>query len=71
VCKAADELEARATVSDETFDELYGTFGRRGVTELLFILSFYCAVARLSNATRIPIEDDNPLQRSPSPNIRS
>lgn len=68
VCRAADELEGRATLSDETFDELYREFGRRGATELLFILSFYCAVARLSNATRIPIEADNPLQRAANPN---
>ncbi|PWU25396.1 MAG: carboxymuconolactone decarboxylase family protein [Candidatus Rokuibacteriota bacterium] len=71
VCRVADELEERATVSDETFDELYGSFGRQGATELLFILSFYGAVARLSNATRIPIEADNPLQRSASPNAPS
>ena len=71
VCKVADELEQRATVSDETFDELYGAFGRHGATELLFILSFYGAVARLTNATRIPIEADDPLLRSASPNMPS
>jgi alkylhydroperoxidase family enzyme len=71
VCKVADELGLGATISDETFDEVYATLGRRRATELLFILSFYSAVARLSNSTRIPIEDDNPLQRSSNPNIRS
>jgi alkylhydroperoxidase family enzyme len=71
VCKVADELEEHASLSDETFDELYREFGRRGATELLFILSFYCAVARLSNATRIPIEADNPLQGSANPNVSS
>ena len=71
VCKVADELARRATISDETFEKLYATLGRRGATELLFILSFYSAVARLSNATRIPIEDENPLQRSSNPNVRS
>jgi alkylhydroperoxidase family enzyme len=71
VCKVADELEARAALSDETFGESYATFGRRGATELLFILSFYSAVARLSNSTRIPIEEENPLQRSSNPNIKS
>jgi alkylhydroperoxidase family enzyme len=68
VCKTADEMEGRATLSDETFDELYGAFGRSGATEVVFILSFYAAVARLSNATRIPVEADDPLQRSASPN---
>jgi 4-carboxymuconolactone decarboxylase len=71
VCKVADELEGRATLSDETFDELYGALGRRGATELLFILSFYAAVARLSNATRIPIEADDPLKESANPNVSS
>jgi alkylhydroperoxidase family enzyme len=71
VCKVADELERRAILSDETFDELYGTFGRRGATELVFILSFYAAVARLSNATRIPIETDDPLRGSANPNVSS
>jgi 4-carboxymuconolactone decarboxylase len=71
VCKVADELEGRATLSDETYDELYGAFGRRDATELLFILSFYAAVARLSNATRIPIEADDPLRGSANPNVSS
>jgi alkylhydroperoxidase family enzyme len=69
VCKVADELEGEANLADETFQELYEAFGRRGGTELVFILSFYAAVARLSNATRIPIEADNPLQRSANPNV--
>jgi alkylhydroperoxidase family enzyme len=71
VCKVADELEGRATLSDGTFDELHGAFGRCGATELLFILSFYSAVARLTNATRIPIEPDDPLQGSANPNVSS
>ena len=71
VCKVADELEGRATLSDETFDECYGALGRRGATELVFILSFYSAVARLSNATRIPIEADDPLRGSADPNVSS
>jgi hypothetical protein len=85
-CKVTDEFAGKATLSDETFDELYATLGRRGATELVLILSFYSAVARPSNArgsraesglqhagaagaTRIPIEDENPLQRSSNPNI--
>jgi alkylhydroperoxidase family enzyme len=71
VCRAADEMETRATLSDETFNALYETLGRRGATELVFILSFYCAVARLTNATRIPVEPRNPLQGSASPTTQS
>jgi len=71
VCSVADQLETQATISDDTFDELYASLGRRNATELVFILSFYCAVARFSNATRAPIEADDPLQRSSSPNLKS
>jgi alkylhydroperoxidase family enzyme len=71
VCKVADELEGRATLTDATFEQLYGAFGRRIATELLFILSFYSAVARLSNASRIPIEGDNPLQASSNPTVQA
>ena len=71
VCQVADELERGATLSDETFDRLYGAFGRQNATELVFILSFYCAVARLSNSTRIPIEQENPLLASSNPTVQS
>jgi alkylhydroperoxidase family enzyme len=71
VCKAADEMETSATLSDETFDALYETLGRGVATELVFILSFYCAVARLTNATRIPVETQNPLQGSANPAAQS
>jgi alkylhydroperoxidase family enzyme len=71
VCKAADEIETRATLSDETFDALYNGLGRRQATELVFILSFYCAVARLSNATRITVEPQNPLEGSANPAAQS
>ena len=67
----ADQLETQATISDDTFDQLYTSLGRRNATELVFILSFYCAVARFSNGTRAPIEADDPLQRSSSPNLKS
>lgn len=55
VCQAADELEATATLSDGTQDDLYSTLGHRQATELIVTVSFYCAVARLTNATRVPI----------------
>ena len=68
VCRVADEMESSATISDETFEQLYDELGRQAATELLFIVSFYCAVARFSNTTRARIEQDNPLAAAGSPN---
>ena len=68
VCRAADELESTATISDRTFEQLYETLGVREATELLFIVSFYCAVARFSKATRAQVEKDNPLAAAANPN---
>jgi alkylhydroperoxidase family enzyme len=69
VCQAADELETTATLSDGTQEALYSALGRRGATELILTLSFYCAVARFSNATRAPIEADNPLATASNPTV--
>jgi hypothetical protein len=69
VCQAADELEASATLSDGTQDALYSTLGIRQATELILTLSFYCAVARFTNATRAPIEADNPLSTASNPTV--
>lgn len=69
VCQAADELEATATLSDGTQDALYSTLGLRQATELILTLSFYCAVARFTNATRAPIEADNPLSTASNPTL--
>jgi hypothetical protein len=69
VCQAADELETTATLSDGTQDALYSTLGLRQATELILTLSFYCAVARFTNATRAPIETDNPLSTASNPTV--
>ncbi len=67
VCQAADELEAAATLSDATQEALYSTLGLGQATELILTLSFYCAVARFTNATRAPIESGNPLSTASNP----
>jgi alkylhydroperoxidase family enzyme len=67
VCRAADELEVAATLSDDTQRALYSTLGLRQATELILTLSFYCAVARFTNATRAPIEAGNPLSTASNP----
>jgi 4-carboxymuconolactone decarboxylase len=70
VCRAADELETSATLPDDTQEQLYTTLGRQQATELILVLSFYSAVARFTNATRVAIEADNPLARVANPTVR-
>jgi hypothetical protein len=67
VCRVADELETSATLADDTQTALYGMLGRQQATELIFTLSFYCAVARFTNATCVPIEATNPLAGTADP----
>ena len=43
VCRVAEQLESTATIADQTFEQLYDRLGVRAATELLFIISFYCA----------------------------
>ncbi len=68
VCQVADELETTATLSDGTQEAIYAAFGRQQATELILTVSVYCAVARFTNATRAPIEADNPLAHASDPN---
>lgn len=67
VCRAADELETGATVSDETLQALLDALGERQTTELFLTLSVYSAVARFTNATRARIETDDPLSHLSNP----
>ena len=70
VCRVADELETTATLSDGTREELWSELGDARAQELVLILSFYCAVARYTNATRSPIEAGDPLSHTANPNVR-
>jgi alkylhydroperoxidase family enzyme len=67
VCRAADEIETTATVSDETLQALLGSLGERQTSELFLTLSVYSAVARFTNATRARIEADDPLSHLSNP----
>ena len=70
VCRVADELEATATLSDGTHEEVFSTFGEARARELVLVLSFYSAVGRYTNATRAVIEADDPLSHTSNPNVR-
>lgn len=70
VCRAADEIETTATLSDETLEALLGAFGQRQTTELILALSVYGAVARFTNATRARIEVGDPLSHLSNPGVQ-
>lgn len=67
VCKMSEQLEQSATLEDQTYAEARTTFADRQFVELVTLISFYCAVARFLNATRLEIESNNPLQGLTSP----
>lgn len=69
VCRAADEVETTATLSDETLQALLTALGQRQTTELILALSVYGAVARFTNATRAQIEAGDPLSHLSNPGI--
>ena len=69
VCRAADEVETTATLSDDTLRTLVAALGERQTTELILALSVYCAVARFTNATRAQIEAGDPLAGRSNPGI--
>jgi alkylhydroperoxidase family enzyme len=70
ICRAADEMESHATITDDTFRALNEQLEHRELIELLLVISVYCAVARFLNSARIQIEPDNPLARENSPTGR-
>ncbi len=71
VCKISEQLEQNATLDDETYAEARTKFGDRQFIELVTLISFYCAVGRFLNATRLEVEAGNPLQGLSSPTVHS
>lgn len=68
ICRVCDQLETTATVDDETHHLARQEFGDAGFVELVMLVGLYCSVARLLNATRVPIEAVNYLADKASPN---
>lgn len=67
LCLVADELTTKATLTDATFEKLYQRYGIELATEFIFCLSASNMIGRFLNATRTPIEEDNPLQGKSTP----
>lgn len=67
ICQVADEMETTATLTDATYNELISRYSLKTAMEIIVTLAFYCCVARVLNSTRIPVENDNPLQGRANP----
>lgn len=68
ICDMAEQLEVTANLSDETFTALQAYFDQQELAELIILISFYSAVARVLNATRTQIEANNSLEGKSDPN---
>jgi alkylhydroperoxidase family enzyme len=68
VCAMSDQLETSARLDDGTYERARSVFEPAQFVEIVMIISFYCSVARITNATRIAIEPENPLSGRRSPN---
>jgi alkylhydroperoxidase family enzyme len=58
VLRAARELTAQPSLSDDTFAELRSGLDDERLVDLLLTISFYCGVVRLLAALQIDVEDD-------------
>jgi len=58
VLRAARELTAQPSLSDETNAELKKGLDNQRLIDLLLTISFYCGVVRLLAALQIDVEDD-------------
>lgn len=69
VLRAARELTAGPSLSDETYDQLKQELDNEKVVDLLMIIAIYCGVVRLLGALQIDVEADyeNYLKQFPLP----
>ena len=58
VLRAARELTAQPSLSDDTFAELRKGLDNQQLVDLLLTISFYCGVVRLLAALQIDVEED-------------
>ena len=58
VCRAAEEITARFTVSDATLSALLDRFGREGACEIILLVAWFNLLIRYVESTRVPYETD-------------
>ncbi|HBM17366.1 MAG TPA: carboxymuconolactone decarboxylase family protein [Lentisphaeria bacterium] len=67
ICKAVDEFEDLAGVSEATLNELLNRYSVQKTMVFFYILSHYTCVTRVLNSTKIPLEPISPLSLCKSP----
>lgn len=67
ICKIADELTTTANLSNKVFEELFVHYSIKQGIAIVLCISFYNMVSRFLNATRVQIEQNNPLEGKSSP----
>ncbi|WP_443478789.1 carboxymuconolactone decarboxylase family protein [Novosphingobium aerophilum] len=60
VLRCAEQLQARASVDDETWDVLSRTLDTEQIFELIVLIGQFTLVAYFQNALRLPLEAGNP-----------
>ncbi|MEQ1882214.1 MAG: carboxymuconolactone decarboxylase family protein [Burkholderiales bacterium] len=58
VLKAARELTAQPSLSDETYEQLKQGLNNEEIVDLLMVIAIYCGVVRLLGALEIDVEED-------------
>lgn len=58
VCRAAEEITERFTVSDATLSALLDRFGREGACEIILLVAWFNLLIRYVELTRVPYEKD-------------
>ncbi|MDI1351473.1 MAG: carboxymuconolactone decarboxylase family protein [bacterium] len=67
MCLISEELTLNANLSDSTFEQLFTRYSVELGMELILCLSYVNMLGRFINASRVQIEDTNPLDGLASP----
>ncbi len=63
ICTVADEISRNVRLSDETLEQVLNRYGVRESTELILCISYFNMVSRFLESTRVPIEDEDTLNK--------
>jgi hypothetical protein len=58
VCRAAEEITADISISDDTLKALLDRFGTEGTSEIILLVSWFNLLIRYVESTRVPYEKD-------------
>jgi hypothetical protein len=58
VCRAAEEITANISISDDTLASLLDRFGREGACEIILLVSWFNLLIRYVESTRVPYEEN-------------